>query len=77
MNEDLKKEIIAICKAEGMDVAEEAAVMAVNTAFSILQIVVPKVSVGAGAIVVPMIEVVKPKVMELLDKIDGEDDPGR
>lgn len=70
-----KKEIIGVLQAEGLDVAEDMAVAAVRAAFRIIMLVVPKVSNGLGAIVGPMIMLVEPLVLGMLDKIDGKDDP--
>lgn len=70
-----KKEITDILKAEGLDLAEDMAVQAVRVAFRIMIAVVPKVSNGLGAIIGPLVQIVEPQVLALLDKIDGEDDP--
>lgn len=77
ISDELKKEIAKIFKTKGLDVAEDAAVMAVEAAFGLLILLVPKVSNGLGGIIVPIIQIIKPKIMALLDTIDGEDDPGR
>lgn len=70
-----QKEVIAVLKSEGMDIAEDMAVQAVKSAFKILILLAPKVSQTAGAIIAPMLAVLEPRILELLDKIDGEDDP--
>lgn len=77
ISDELKKQIAELFKVRGLDVAEDMAVLAVTAAFDLLILIIPKVSAGLGAIIVPMVEIVKPKVLELLDAIDGKDDPGR
>lgn len=71
-----KTEVVEVLKTEGLDVAEDMAVNAVKAAFKILILLAPKVSQTAGAIIAPMLAVLEPRILELLDKIDGEDDPG-
>lgn len=71
-----KSEVMGVLKSEGLDVAEDMAVNAVKAAFKILILLAPKVSQTAGAIIAPMLAVLEPRILELLDKIDGEDDPG-
>jgi hypothetical protein len=72
----LKQEIIDILIKEGLDEAEALAVAAVRAAFRLIVLLVPKVSNGLGVIIGPMIALVEPKVLALLDHIDGEDDQG-
>lgn len=71
-----KTEVVTVLKSEGLDVAEDMAVQAVKAAFKILAALAPKVSQTAGAIIGPLLAVLEPRILELLDKIDGEDDPG-
>lgn len=71
-----KTEVVTVLKSEGLDVAEDMAVKAVRAAFKILILLAPKVSQTAGAIIGPLLAVLEPRILELLDKIDGEDDPG-
>lgn len=71
-----KSEVMGVLKSEGLDVAEDMAVQAVKAAFKILILLAPKVSQTAGAIIAPMLAVLEPRILALLDGIDGEDDPG-
>jgi hypothetical protein len=71
-----KTEITDLLKDNGLDLAEDMAVTAVKSAFKILLVIVPKVSTGLGAIIGPMIELIEPKVLAMLDAIDGKDDEG-
>lgn len=77
LSDELKKEVLEIMKGKGLDVAEDAAVMAVEAAFALMIALVPKVSNGLGGIIVPIIAIIKPKILAILDEIDGEDDEGR
>lgn len=76
MSAKLSSEVIDIFKQEGLMVAEDMAVNAVKAAFRILEIVVPKVSTGLGYIVIEVMKRYEPKILAMLDKIDGVDDPG-
>lgn len=68
-----KKEIVEVLKSEGLYVAEDAAVMAVKAAMKIIALLVPKVSNGLGALILPMLTYVEPLILEQIDKIDGKD----
>lgn len=71
-----KKEIVKVLKEEGLDIGEEAAVAAVRATFKLLGILLPKVSNGLGAIAAPLLLYAQPLILDMLDKIDGEDDEG-
>ena len=71
----IKKEIVMIGKAEGLEIIEDTAVAAVKSSFKIVKIILPKVSIAVAAILVPILELVEPKILAMLDKIDGIDDP--
>jgi hypothetical protein len=71
-----QKEIKAILKTEGLDVAEEMAVTAVRAALKLLREIMPKVSTGFGLAFNLFLDAYEPKIFELIDKIDGKDDPG-
>lgn len=71
-----KKDITDIFKAEGLDVAEDMAVAATRAVFKLITVMVPQVSFGLGSIILPLVNAVEPKILTMLDKIDGEDDPG-
>lgn len=75
MENELKKEIIDILKKDGLEIAEETAVQATKAAFSLLKILLPKVSNGFGSFIVPMLGYAQDKVLELIDEIDGIDSP--
>ncbi len=73
----IKDEITKTLKEKGLDVGEEAAVMVVKAMFALMILLIPKVSAGLGVIVAPIVAIVEPQVLAMLDKIDGEDDEGR
>lgn len=70
-----KKEIVYILKTEGLDVAEDTAVAATRAAIKLLRTIVPKLSTGFGLALNLFLDAYEPKIFELIDKIDGEDDP--
>lgn len=75
--EDLKKTLLEELKKEGLNIAEDAAVGAVKAVFKALPRVVLASENKFDDLLIPILGVVEPKVLELLDKIDGEDDEGR
>lgn len=70
-----KNEFIEFFKSEGIDVAEDMAVAAARSIFNLLRVLLPKMSKDFGVISGPMIDLIEPQVLKMLDKIDGEDDP--
>lgn len=60
-------------KEAGLNIAEEAAIDAVKALFKIL----PKLAMASenkyDDLLIPVLGVVEPKVLEMLDKIDGEE----
>lgn len=77
MEDAIKKEIIDIAKAEGLDAAEDVVFVLAKTIFAVTKTILPKVNPAVAAFVVPILALVEPKVYEYIDKIDGEDDEGR
>lgn len=77
MDENTKKELVELLKSEGIDVAEETVALVVKTAFTVAKVVLPKAAPQVAVFAVPILGLVEPQVMALIDKIDGEDDPGR
>jgi hypothetical protein len=75
MSDQITKEVIHIFKEEGLMVAEDMAVNAVKAVLRIVEMVVPKVSTGLGLAIGPLIRIYEPKILAMLDKIDGQDDP--
>lgn len=74
---DIKKMIVDHFKAEGLDIAEEAAVALVKSAFKLIPAIALATENKIDDMFVPALGIIEPKVIELLDGIDGEDDPNR
>lgn len=69
-----KKEILDILKNEGLDVAEDMAVVATKAAISILRVILPKLSNGFGLAFNLLLDAYEPRILDLLDQIDGKTD---
>lgn len=74
---DVKKLIIEELKNAGLDIAEETAVLTVKTIFAVLPKIIMATENKFDDLALPVLMVIQPKIMELLDKIDGKDDEGR
>jgi hypothetical protein len=70
-----KKEIVDVLKEEGLVVAEEMAVNAVRAAFKLIRGVASKVDPDIGFLVTTVLTYAEPKLLTLIDSIDGEDNP--
>jgi hypothetical protein len=70
-----KKKIVEILKKEGLPVAEESAVQAVKAIFKLLKILLPKISSGYGMIAEPFCNYCEKRLLEVIDEIDGLDNP--
>lgn len=68
----MKEEILEIVKAEGLNVGEEAVEALARVVFKVLPMAIGKANPAVGAIVLPLIALIEPKVMEAIDKIDGQ-----
>ena len=73
MTPEVKKEILTILKEEGLDLAEETAKDGIIRACSAIKRIVPLVSTGLGAVIVPIVDLVEGKLIDLADKIDGKE----
>ena len=76
---DLKKEIMAEIKAEGLDAIEDVLAKFAKIGFSISKKYAMHLAVRKPmlAILAPLITVVEAPIMGFIDKLDGEDDEGR
>lgn len=73
---ELKKELVAAFKQNGLDeITEETAVKACKAFFSVLRAMVPRLSNGLGMIITPMTYHLEQRMLELIDDIDGKDNP--
>lgn len=71
-----KSEIIDVLKVEGLDLAEDLAVNAVKGAISLIKTMLPKVNSMVAVLLIPLLDQLEPVLLGMLDKIDGQDDPG-
>lgn len=69
------KEITAILKSQGLEIAEDLAVQSVKGALELIKAMLPKVNTSLALIVVPMLSAMEPILLGLLDQIDGKDNP--
>lgn len=70
-----QKEIVAVLKSEGLEVAEELAVNAIKGAFQLIKAMLPKVNPMMALVVGPMLDTLQPMLLDIVDKIDGKDNP--
>jgi hypothetical protein len=68
-----KAKLAEILKQNGLDLAEDTAKMAVKAVFKVLPEIVKETENKMDDILIPLISVVEKPVMELLDKIDGQE----
>lgn len=69
-----KKQIVDTLKSEGLDVAEDLAATAARAAIKLMEELLPQVSKGFGLAFNLFIEAYKPRLFDLIDKIDGKKD---
>lgn len=70
---DIKKLIVSKLKEEGMDIAEDTAIALAKAIFKIMPEVVSATPNKFDDMLIPVLGVLQPKIIELLDKIDGEE----
>ena len=70
-----KEKLMELLKAEGMELAEDIAVETVKMAFEILPKVAAIIPGTIDDVIINIVVALKPRVLQLLDKIDGIDDP--
>lgn len=71
-----QSEIIEILKDEGLELTEELAVNAVKGAIKLIKSMLPKVNPMVAMLITPLLDQLEPVLLGIIDKIDGEDDPG-
>lgn len=69
---NLKKIIVDELKKEGKDIAEDAVASVVKALFKAVPKVVLATENKIDDLLVPMLGIIEPKVLEFVDKIDGE-----
>jgi predicted histidine transporter YuiF (NhaC family) len=70
---DIKKMIVEELKKEGLNVAEDAAVSMVKAVLKIVPKVVSETENKVDDLLIAIVPVIEPSLMDLLDKIDGEE----
>lgn len=69
----LKNELMASLKAKGLNIAEESLKLIVEELFDFISKAVIKSENKYDDLLLAVLPIAKPKIMELLDKIDGEE----
>lgn len=69
------KEITDILRTQGLDVAEDLAVQSVKGALKLIRAMLPKVNPTMAMVLDPLLVALEPILLDMIDKIDGEDDP--
>ena len=69
---DVKGIIAAELKAKGLDIAEDVAVKVADAIFDTIPKILRATPNKFDDLLIPVLAVVKPKVMALIDNIDGE-----
>lgn len=70
-----KTEITGILKTQGLDIAEDLAVEAIKGALKLIKTMLPEINPTVAMILNPMLVSLEPLLLDLVDKIDGVDDP--
>ena len=71
-----EKALLAELKKAGLNIGEEAVAQVIEAVFKAIPEYLAKkegVNAGVAAIVAGILPIIKPHVMELVDKIDGEE----
>ena len=74
-DEDWKDKLEDILKGEGLEVAEDAIVATVRGVFKALPKIAAIIPGAIDDMIVQIIVAMEPKILSMLDKIDGIDDP--
>lgn len=70
----MKDVLVKELKDSGLDIAEDAAVIVAKGVLSAISKLVIASDNKVDDLLIPVLEIVKPKILDLLDKIDGKDD---
>ena len=68
-----KKKLVEILKKNGLNIAEDTAILAVKSIFKAIPEIVKETENKVDDLLIPLISVVEPSILKLLDKIDGEE----
>ncbi len=69
-----KEIILKELKAAGLDIAEESTAAVVRGTLNAIEEIVKQTENKYDDMLLPVLEIVKPKLMKLIDTIDGEED---
>lgn len=69
--QEIKELIVIELKSAGLNIAEDAAIAAAKAVLVVLPKIVAKTENKYDDLLLPVLSVLEPKLMELLDKIDG------
>ena len=69
--QEIKELIVIELKSAGLNIAEDAAIAAAKAVLVVLPKIVAKTQNKYDDLLLPVLSVLEPKLMELLDKIDG------
>lgn len=73
MNEELKKKLLEDAKSEGLNLAEENVKKIAKFLFKIIPELAKETETSIDDHLAPFLVLAEPMVMELIDKIDGEE----
>jgi len=73
MNDEVKKELVELFKAEGLELAEETVELAVKAVFKVLPIIAKKTTNPLDDMLVgSLAPILERELLKLVDKIDGK-----
>lgn len=70
--DELKKELVLELKKLGIELGEEAAIKLVQIAFRMMPKILAQTENKTDDLLIPLLALVEPKIIELLEKIDGK-----
>jgi hypothetical protein len=68
-----QKDLVEILKKHGLNIAEDTATVAVKAVFKAIPDIVIATENKYDDLLVPVFSVLEPKILELIDKIDGQE----
>lgn len=71
--DELKKEFKEMAKAKGLDMAEDALKELLELALEMLPKLAAKTDNKIDDMVVPLLAMIKPQLLVMIDKLDGEE----
>lgn len=73
IKDEIKSIVVAACKEQGLVIAEETAVKLVKVIFKVFPDIFRATKNPFDDLLIPLLAVIEPKVVDMLDKIDGID----